>query len=367
MLPYRVGGNRAIRNGQQPKYNPDIFFYDRHGFLCSGSKPVLLSDAASPRPYRNDKQFFDVRFTVKCSEVQPWSSEHFLHSGGEMKCNLFVGFLLGSAVFFTGCGKHGESVENVYAPGPVTLDDFREESGMVESAGSLRDQRICRTADLVLEVESYDAALLKLSSLLDSVDGFISASSRSSAEGGKGISGVVDLRCPNAEFEGALVRIRALGVVRFEKIRSEDMSAEWRDNAARLTTQKQLESRLLQLLGTRTGKLEEVLEVEEKLAGVRTAIERIERSQHQLEEQTMLATLSVKFEEQGTAGDGPSVWEDSLHTGMERFIGIAAWILQWSIVLGPVFLLLVPLVVLMRRKLRSRNRDAHVDDTGRVS
>ena len=67
-----------------------------------------------------------------------------------------------------------------------------------------------------------------------------------------------------------------LGRLEFVNVSAEDVSEEFVDLAARAANGRRLEERLVDLLATRTGKLQDVLSVERELARVREEIERIE-------------------------------------------------------------------------------------------
>ena len=69
------------------------------------------------------------------------------------------------------------------------------------------------------------------------------------------------------------------------------------DVTARIANARRLEERLIDLLATRTGKLQDVLNVERELARVREEIERHEGRLRFLKTRTSLSTLSVSIHE----------------------------------------------------------------------
>jgi hypothetical protein len=81
------------------------------------------------------------------------------------------------------------------------------------------------------------------------------------------------------------------------------------DLTARAANGHRLEERLVELLRTRTGKLQDVLTVERELARVREEIERIEGRMRYLKTSAQLSTLSVSLHEPlpivATQGRGP--------------------------------------------------------------
>src|SRR5205823_10851551 len=67
-----------------------------------------------------------------------------------------------------------------------------------------------------------------------------------------------------------------IGKLESVNVSAEDVGEEYVDVAARMANARRLESRLIDLLAARTGKLKDVLDVEQELARVREEIERYE-------------------------------------------------------------------------------------------
>src|SRR5438552_2755585 len=81
---------------------------------------------------------------------------------------------------------------------------------------------------------------------------------------------------PSARFDDAVLGVKPLGKVESSSASAMDVGEEFVDVNARIANSKRLEARLVTLLSTRTGKLEDVLAVERELARVREEIERSE-------------------------------------------------------------------------------------------
>ena len=84
------------------------------------------------------------------------------------------------------------------------------------------------------------------------------------------------------------------------------------DIAARVENAHHLEARIIALLATRTGKLQDVLSVERELARVREEIERYEGRMRFLRTRASMSTLTIAVHEHApiivpVAGDGPIV------------------------------------------------------------
>jgi hypothetical protein len=67
--------------------------------------------------------------------------------------------------------------------------------------------------------------------------------------------------------------LREQGIIQSENIKAEDVSEEYYDIQARLENAKRLEARLLDMVQKNTGKLADLVLLEEKLGEVRERIE----------------------------------------------------------------------------------------------
>ena len=119
----------------------------------------------------------------------------------------------------------------------------------------------------------------------------------------------------------------------------EDVGEEFVDINARVANAKRLEERLVNLLATRTGKLEDVLAVERELARVREEIERSEGRIRYLKTRAAISTLSVTVHEPmpilgQNPGDNPIV--GAFKQAWRNFVGFVAWLIASLGVLIPL-------------------------------
>jgi hypothetical protein len=109
-------------------------------------------------------------------------------------------------------------------------------------------------------------------------------------------SATLELRVPSDRFDDVIAGLRGFGTVEAVEVTVSDVGEEYVDVAARVATARQLERRLIDLLATRTGKLAEVLQVENELARVRGEIERYEGRLRYLRDDP-LSTLAITVHE----------------------------------------------------------------------
>ena len=85
---------------------------------------------------------------------------------------------------------------------------------------------------------------------------------------------------------------------RTETQAGEEVTQQHADLVARLTNARETEQRLRQLLTERTGKMEDVLDVEEKISETRGEIESMEAEQNLLEHRVAFATVDLQLVEE---------------------------------------------------------------------
>ena len=106
------------------------------------------------------------------------------------------------------------------------------------------------------------------------------------------------LRIPAPQLAAAISELKALGRVEAEAQNGEEVTQQHADLLARLKNSRETERRLQDVLRTRTGKVKDVLEVEEEIARVRGEIEQMEAEQQTLEHRVNFATIDLKLAEE---------------------------------------------------------------------
>src|SRR5262249_21095957 len=153
------------------------------------------------------------------------------------------------------------------------------------------------------------------------------------------------LRIPSAQLEAALAELKQLGRVEQQTQGGEEVTRQYVDLAARLKNSRATEDRLLGVLRNNTGKVKDVLEVENEIARVRGEIEEMEADRRALQSRIDFATitLSVSEEYKASLNTPPFSTRARLHNALvggyhtlaENVIGILAWLLES----GPTLLL----------------------------
>jgi hypothetical protein len=151
---------------------------------------------------------------------------------------------------------------------------------------------VVRTAELRLTAHNFDTLRSDLDRIVMQFGGHIAELTITSPSGeSRSLTAV--LRVPAPQLEAFLGELRKLGRVDGESQRGEEVTQQSVDLDARLANARHTEQRLTEILHAQTGKLADVLAVEEKLAEVRGTIEQAEAEQKSLNNRVTLATVSL--------------------------------------------------------------------------
>ncbi len=156
---------------------------------------------------------------------------------------------------------------------------------------------IVQTASLNILATNYDEASAAIEKLAAAHDGYVEKLG-ASAQTGNARAISATLRIPTKQLNGFLADVRKLGHVEREDRENEEVSDQYVDVQARLKSARATEQRLLELLGTRTGKLQDVLEAERELARIRGEIESMQGQSALLVHRVNYATVQVNLNEE---------------------------------------------------------------------
>jgi hypothetical protein len=200
---------------------------------------------------------------------------------------------------------------------------------------------IIRTGQASIEVDSLESSMAELRRVVQKVGGFVADASVQSGRN-QVRSATLELKVPAARFDELTEALGPLGRLQFVNVGAEDVSEEFVDLTARVANGHRLEDRLVELLRTRTGKLQDVLSVERELARVREEIERMEGRLRFLKTSAQLSTLSVSLYEPAplvASHPGRSVMGEAFKTAWRNFVGVVAGVIASLGFVVPVVIL----------------------------
>jgi hypothetical protein len=257
-------------------------------------------------------------------------------------------------------GRLDEHARRQAEPGVAGDQPDRPIRGGIDGA-PVDNRKIVRTGHIDLVVKTYDSTRDQIDAIVKAAGGFID-STRVSRSEGEVSSAVIVVRVPATGFGDLLPKLRALGDIQQESTDAADITAEYVDTSARLSSARALEKRLIELAATRTGTVAEVLEVERELARVRGEIEQLEGQMRVWNDQVSLSTLTITLatkqpEIAATAEPGfdqriSTAWHDSISAMRTAAQGLSIAL----IALLPWLPLLLPALFFGIRALRRRIR-----------
>jgi hypothetical protein len=156
---------------------------------------------------------------------------------------------------------------------------------------------IVRTASLALITNAFEKARAAMEETLKRHGGYIGQLTVS-APGESGRTLNATLRVPAGQLDAAMAELKKLGRVASEAQGGEEVTQQYVDLEARLANAKNSEQRLSEILRDRTGKLADVLEVEQAIEEVRGNIEQMEAERKNLAKQVEFATLTTTLTEE---------------------------------------------------------------------
>ena len=222
---------------------------------------------------------------------------------------------------------------------------------------------IIHTAQLTLTTREFDKSRTEVESILKLHHGYAGELNVNTPAGAaRSLNGT--LRVPATELDAMLNDLKRLGRVEHESQGGEEVTARYVDLEARLANARNTERRLTDILRERTGKLADVLAVEESISTTRGEIEQMEAERKTMANQVDYATLEVTITEEYKAAlqvVPVTTWTRISNAGVEGYHNLVEGVISLVLVFvsaGPSlifwgFLLFFP-VRMIWKKVRLR-------------
>lgn len=162
--------------------------------------------------------------------------------------------------------------------------DFLDDSKPV-----VNERKLIRTANLRVQVKSFEGLDLSLTDVVNKFGGYISNSSSSEYDNS------YTVRIPQEKFDEFLSLIGDFGKVLSKNINARDVTEEYYDTQARLETKKILREKYEEYL-KKAKDVKELLEVEKQLNDVQYEIDSAEGRLKYLDNKVNYSTISISFE-----------------------------------------------------------------------
>lgn len=195
--------------------------------------------------------------------------------------------------FRRNAGLTGSAAAGEPEASPAELPQSLHQS---EPWSTMTSPMVIRTGSASIRIDSLELALTTVRGLAGRLGGYV-ANTSIQAGPAQYRQATLEIKVPAARFDDLVAGLEPIGKVEGVTVAAEDVGEEFVDVSARVTNAKRLESRLIDLLATRTGRLQDVLSVERELARVREEIERYEGRLRYLQTRAATSSLSITVHE----------------------------------------------------------------------
>ena len=251
------------------------------------------------------------------------------------------------------------------SPAPADAPATTEQGPASTSGTDAATSMIIRTGAASVEVEKVEPAVAAAQQMVTRVGGFV-ANSNIQVGNEQYRQAVLELKIPAARFDELVNGLKPLGRVENVTVNAQDVGEEFVDVTARVGNARRLESRLIELLATRTGKLEDVLQVERELARVREEIDRYEGRLRFLRARVSMSTLTLTLHEPlpivgDYSGSNPiarafvRAWQHFVNF-VAGFIEALGWMIPLGLILAGIGWVLYRLLRGVWRRMRSNTQ-----------
>ncbi len=229
------------------------------------------------------------------------------------------------------------------------------------AAGSI-ESKIIRSAEMELEVKDLDNVLAKITALIDLNHGFIETSSRRVYSEMSRV--YITLRIPADVFNGVYQELQQLGTVTTDNVSTQDVTEEYIDLDARLTTLETKQESFILLLA-KADTIEDILKVENELDRVVYEIERIKGRMQYLNRQVDMSTINLNIIEKNPVSTVDTNYLErfkfaisdgwgSMVNFIMNFLLAAVWLLPFL----PILIIVLLLLRKLWQKIRSKRTKA---------
>lgn len=157
-------------------------------------------------------------------------------------------------------------------------------------------RKIIRSGEVEFEIESFDTTVAVIQKIAGEERGFIATVNSEKLANGK-VRGSVVVRVPPDSLDTLLLKLRALGDLKSQRIGSQDVTKAFYDSESRLRAARAMEERLLKIIKDGKGEIKDLLLAEKELGEWRTKIEQAEGEIRYYNNLINLSTLTITLQE----------------------------------------------------------------------
>lgn len=201
-------------------------------------------------------------------------------------------------------------------------------------AGEIIHRKLIRNGQLEFQTEEVKETRAEIEKICKELNAYISSESENNF--GNRLQYNQMIRVSASSFDALLTRIEPLAMkIENKNITTQDVTEEFIDVEARLTTKKELEVRYREIL-KQAKTVEEIISIESQIANVRSEIESMEGRLKFLNNQVAFSTLSLTYYETiGTDFGFASKFVESIKDGWDNLLRFILFLINlWPFVIG---------------------------------
>jgi hypothetical protein len=218
---------------------------------------------------------------------------------------------------------------------------------------------IVYTGSMQLVVADLRVAVERAQAELEALGGYVGASTASNDRNGAGARATITYRIPSNRWSDGLKALRALATeVAFEETSATDVGDQLVDLEARLRTLRASEI-ALQDIASKSAKVTDLLEVEQRLTQVRSEIESMDAQRAAIADRVAYGTLVTSFgADVAAVSQAADEWDparevdEATATLLSSLQGLASGLIWFGIVWLPFLAVLVVVVLVVRAVYR---------------
>ncbi len=157
---------------------------------------------------------------------------------------------------------------------------------------AVTQRKIIRNGEMEFEVDSFDTSFLQISKIVTEEGGFVSSTDSEKLPNGK-VRGTVVVRVPPERLDTLVLKLRALGDLKSQKITAQDVTKAYYDLESELKAARAMEERLLNIIKSGKGEIKDLLAAEKELGVYRSKIEKLEGEIRYYNNLVSFSTLSI--------------------------------------------------------------------------
>lgn len=261
-----------------------------------------------------------------------------------MLCLVFMAVML----CYMGCGGTSKSADNQMVTEKSEPSMYGEEANMQDAESSetapnaaVNMQKLIKTGNISLEVEDVREAFDKIDKMARKFNGYIFDMNEYEDGSEKEIN--LTVKVDNRNFEAMMKGLESIGKVHRSGISTQDVTREYIDTEARISTLKIQEETLKELL-KKAEDIEDLLRIETELQNVRQKIESAQGQLNYLKDAVSYSTVDIVLRNKilPTQSEGESSIEKfvfSLKDGFGFWGNVLLNLIATIIWLSPVLLI----------------------------